>query len=111
MTKMTGILSSIIISIASISCINPTSTSSQESCEQCELNKMLRPGAKGSVLPGIEVLRNNGFEALRGLRVGLITNPTGVDNSLTSTIDILASAPDVRLTALFAPEHGVEEII
>ncbi len=107
MTKMTGILSSIIISIASISCINPTSTSSQESCEQCELNKMLRPGAKGSVLPGIEVLRNNGFEALRGLRVGLITNPTGVDNSLTSTIDILASAPDVRLTALFAPEHGV----
>ena len=59
------------------------------------------------MLPGIEVLRRNGFEELDGMRVGLITNPTGVDNSLKSTIDILAEAHNVRLTALFAPEHGV----
>lgn len=59
------------------------------------------------VKPGVETLRESGFEALRGKRIGLITNPTGVDNSLRSTIDILASAPDVTLAALFAPEHGV----
>lgn len=61
----------------------------------------------GAVLPGIEVLRNDGFRQLQGKRVGLITNPTGVDNSLVSTVDILANAPGVKLTALFAPEHGV----
>lgn len=63
--------------------------------------------AVGQVKPGIEVLRDDGFAALRGKRVGLITNPTGVDNSLRSTIDILNSARGVKLTALFAPEHGV----
>lgn len=60
-----------------------------------------------SVKPGIEVLRNSGFEALKGKRIGLITNPTGVDNSLKATIDILNEAPGVKLMALFAPEHGV----
>lgn len=64
-------------------------------------------GSAVTVMPGIEVLRADGFELLKGQRVGLITNPTGVDNNLKSTVDILAEAPDVRLTALFAPEHGV----
>ena len=59
------------------------------------------------VKPGIETLRDNGFELLKGKRVGLITNPTGVDNDLKSTIDILHEAPGVNLVALFAPEHGV----
>ena len=53
------------------------------------------------------MLRDNGFRELQGKRVGLITNPSGVDNSLRSTIDILAAAPGVQLTALYAPEHGV----
>lgn len=56
---------------------------------------------------GIEVLRDNNFNQLRGKRVGLITNPTGVDAKLKSTIDILFEAKDVRLAALFGPEHGV----
>ena len=60
-----------------------------------------------AVKPGIEVLRDNGFAQLKGKRVGLITNPTGVDNHLKSTIDILSEAPEVNLVALFAPEHGV----
>ena len=63
--------------------------------------------AQAAVKPGIEVLRDSGFEALQGKRVGLITNPTGIDNSLRSTIDILHQAPGVTLTALFSPEHGV----
>lgn len=63
--------------------------------------------AAPKVKPGVEVLRDGGFEQLRGKRVGLITNPTGVDNSLKSTVDILAEAPGVELVALYAPEHGV----
>ena len=60
-----------------------------------------------TVKPGIEVLRDRGFEGLKGKRVGLITNPTGIDNNLKPTVDILAEAPGVKLTALYAPEHGV----
>ncbi|MDE6207451.1 MAG: DUF1343 domain-containing protein [Muribaculaceae bacterium] len=63
--------------------------------------------AGAEVKPGIEVLRDNGFQSLQGKRVGLITNPTGVDNNLKSTVDILAEAPGVELVGLFAPEHGV----
>ncbi|MCQ2171661.1 MAG: DUF1343 domain-containing protein [Bacteroidales bacterium] len=59
------------------------------------------------VRPGIEVLRDSGFEGLQGRRVGLVTNPSGVDCDLRSTIDILAEAPGVNLVALYAPEHGV----
>ena len=56
---------------------------------------------------GIEVLKEQNFKCLEGKRVGLITNPTGVDNNLRSTIDILHEAPNVNLVALFGPEHGV----
>ncbi len=63
--------------------------------------------AQTKVKPGIEVLRDGGFAQLQGKRVGLITNPTGIDNDLKSTIDILHEAPGVTLTALFSPEHGV----
>ena len=63
--------------------------------------------APAKVMPGIEVLREEGFKQLQGKRVGLITNPTGIDNSMRATIDIIAEAPGVKLTALFAPEHGV----
>lgn len=56
---------------------------------------------------GIEQLRKNNFDILKGKRVGLITNPTGVDSKLESTIDILFNAPEVKLVALFGPEHGV----
>ncbi len=65
----------------------------------------------GQVLTGVDVLQANGFEQLQGKRIGLITNPTGVDKNLRSTIDILSSpeakAAGVELAALFAPEHGV----
>ena len=69
------------------------------------LSAALTAGAQ--VKPGIEVLRDNGFASLQGKRVGLITNPTGVDNNLVSTVDILANAPGVKLVGLYAPEHGV----
>ena len=56
---------------------------------------------------GIDVLRERGFDILRGKRVGLITNPTGLTSDLQSTIDILFRAEGVQLTALYGPEHGV----
>ena len=59
------------------------------------------------VKPGIEVLRDRNFDILQGKRVGLCTNPTGVDRNLTSTIDILWEADNVHLVALYGPEHGV----
>lgn len=59
------------------------------------------------VLTGIDVLESNGFAQLQGKRIGLVTNPTGVDRYLNSTIDVLNSAPGVELVALFGPEHGV----
>ena len=59
------------------------------------------------VKPGVEVLRDRDFSVLKGKRVGLITNPTGIDRSYKSTIDIFKEAKDVKLVALFSPEHGV----
>lgn len=59
------------------------------------------------VKTGVEVLRDRGFEGLVGKRVGLVTNPSGVDSRLKSTIDILNEAPGVELVALYGPEHGV----
>ena len=59
------------------------------------------------VKTGIEVLQSNGFKQLANKRVGLITNPTGVNRQLQSTIDILFNASNVKLTALYGPEHGV----
>lgn len=61
--------------------------------------------AQAQVRPGIEVLRDRGFDILKGKRVGLVTNPSGIDRNLKSTIDILNE--NVNLVALFAPEHGV----
>ncbi len=63
--------------------------------------------ARTVVKPGIEVLRDGGFKELQGKRVGLVTNPSGVDRYLRSTIDILYNAPGVELVALYGPEHGV----
>ena len=63
--------------------------------------------AETIVKPGVEVLRDRGFEGLVGRKVGLVTNPSGVDRNLNSTIDILYNAPGVDLVALYGPEHGV----
>jgi len=56
---------------------------------------------------GIDILEEENFAPLRGKRVGLITNQTGVDLHGRRTIDVLAHAPGVKLVALFSPEHGI----
>lgn len=61
------------------------------------------------VQPGVETLFRDPqfFKLIKGKRVGLITNPTGVDSKLNSTIDLIHQHPDVTLAKLFGPEHGV----
>jgi len=56
---------------------------------------------------GLDVLQATGFAALRGKRVGVVTNPTGVDRSLRALPEIVAAADGVTLAAVFGPEHGV----
>jgi uncharacterized protein YbbC (DUF1343 family) len=59
------------------------------------------------VQTGLDVLEAQKFAPLRGKRVGLITNHTGVNSQGRSTVDILSHAPGVQLVALFSPEHGL----
>ncbi len=63
------------------------------------------------VLPGIDVLTRDGFAALKGKRVGLVTNHTGRSVTGATTIDLLHKAPGVQLMALFSPEHGIRGIL
>ena len=57
--------------------------------------------------PSVEIFLEKHLDAIRGKRVGLITNPTGVDSRLRSTADLLHAAEGVELAALFGPEHGI----
>jgi len=59
------------------------------------------------VLTGIDVLERDNFKQLEGLRIGLVTNHTGRDREGRQSIDVLSKAPNVKLLALFSPEHGI----
>ena len=72
-----------------------------------EASARLAEAASLPVLPGIDVLAAEGFAPLRGKRVGLLTNQTGRARSGATTIDLLFAARDVKLAALFSPEHGI----
>src|SRR4051812_13730098 len=63
--------------------------------------------AQGAVVPGVEVLLSDSLHLVAGKRVGLLTNHSGRDRKGTSTIDLLFTAPGVKLTSLFGPEHGI----
>lgn len=62
---------------------------------------------EAKVMNGIDVLAVRNFDAIKGKRVGLITNQTGCSANGTSSIDVINKAPGVRLVALFSPEHGI----
>ena len=64
--------------------------------------------ASPDVLNGIDVLQRDGFAALKGRRVGLITNQTGLSRNGVSTVRMLHEAEGVTLVTLFSPEHGLE---
>src|SRR5689334_13443528 len=56
---------------------------------------------------GADVLAKEQFRSLRGRKIGLITNHTGVTRDLRQTLDMLAESSVVLLLALFSPEHGI----
>ncbi len=58
-------------------------------------------------MTGIDVLSAENFLPLKGMRIGLITNHTGLDSKGQRTIDLLRSAPGLKLNAVFSPEHGL----
>jgi len=59
------------------------------------------------VKTGLEILKEQNFSPIKGKRVGLITNPTGVDRNLQSTVDLFFHSQEFKLVALYGPEHGV----
>jgi len=66
----------------------------------------------GAVKTGIDVLEMHDFRELhpdraKPVRIGLVTNQTGIDTHGQRTIDLLAHIPGIQLTAIFSPEHGV----
>jgi uncharacterized protein YbbC (DUF1343 family)/CubicO group peptidase (beta-lactamase class C family) len=67
--------------------------------------------AGAPVMSGLDVLRAEGFARLRGKNVGLVTNHTGIARDGSTAIDLLFSAKDVKLVALFSPEHGIRGIL
>jgi len=66
-----------------------------------------RSPAGQSVRPGIDVLLTDSLHIVRNLRVGLVTNHTGIDSEGVPTIDRLNEHPDISLVALYSPEHGI----
>lgn len=68
-------------------------------------------GDPATVLNGIDVLERDGFALLKGKKVGLVTNQTGINRQRRSTIDLLADAPEVELKVLFSPEHGIRGVL
>jgi uncharacterized protein YbbC (DUF1343 family) len=68
----------------------------------------VQPGEKlPPVMLGIDVLEADGFAAVKGKRIGLLTHPAGVNRRGVSTVEVLRQAPDVNLVALYAVEHGI----
>lgn len=89
------------------------------------LSNRVHPDGKGAVNPlvaelatlaieasetktGIDVLRAESFERLKGARVGLVTNSSARAKDGTTTLDALRAAPGVTLSAIFSPEHGIQ---
>jgi uncharacterized protein YbbC (DUF1343 family) len=67
----------------------------------------VQPSSAEAVRPGIEVFLSDVPQVLRGKRVGLITNHSGIDRSRTPDIDLIAKHKDLKLVALLAAEHGI----
>lgn len=86
----------IVVALVAFAVLLPSCTAE---AQQEKSNKVVKTG--------IDVLESNGFKQLQGKKIGLVTNPSGVNNKLVSTVDILANAPGVELVALYGPEHGV----
>jgi uncharacterized protein YbbC (DUF1343 family)/CubicO group peptidase (beta-lactamase class C family) len=91
----------------------PSQNSPAPSAPSSKVNGAAAPPARvvGQVRPGIDTLEEGSFKAIKGLKVALLTNHTGLTRDGRSTIDVLfssnAKAAGVTLSKLFSPEHGI----
>ncbi len=70
-------------------------------------HRNMESNRNGKVQTGIDVLEDEKFAPLRGMRVGLITNHSGIDSTGQRTLDLLYKVPGLKLLAIFSPEHGL----
>jgi len=89
------------------SCTQAPSLVPAPSADPAAIARATSPEPAATVRPGIEVFLSDVPPALRGKRVGLITNHTGIDRSRNTDIDLIARHKDLKLVALLAPEHGI----
>ncbi|MBA2706902.1 MAG: DUF1343 domain-containing protein [Gemmatimonadaceae bacterium] len=88
-------------------CARTTATVTPSSSGATEDRNTVSVGRGEAIQPGVEVFLANVSATLRGKRVGLITNQSAIDRSKTPDIDLIANHKDLKLVALFAPEHGI----
>jgi uncharacterized protein YbbC (DUF1343 family)/CubicO group peptidase (beta-lactamase class C family) len=100
-----------VASIAAAAFIDRTPSRPVFSRRMFDINPATNNQQPTTVLTGVDVLAASGFEALKGRRVGLITNHTGRSRTGATTIDLLHNAPGVTLAALFSPEHGIRGLL
>jgi uncharacterized protein YbbC (DUF1343 family) len=81
-----------------------TAVCALSACAGAPAGAPARPAAR--VMTGLDVLESQGFAPLKGKRVGVITNRTGVDAQGRPILDLLAAASGVTVAAVFTPEHG-----
>ena len=98
----------LVILIAGVGCT--AAGSSVDTTAASATSSTRAASTAADVVPGIEVLLSDSIHLVQGKRVGLITNHSGRDRKGTSTIDLLHKAPGVKLTALYAPEHGLRGV-
>jgi uncharacterized protein YbbC (DUF1343 family) len=98
----------LIILIAGVGCAG--AGSAEDTTAASATSSAPAASTAADVVPGIEVLLSDSIHLVQGKRVGLITNHSGRDRKGTSTIDLLHKAPGVKLTALYAPEHGLRGV-
>lgn len=84
-----------------------TMTKPDREIPRAAMSRVAPEGTLHPVMTGLDVLVRDGFKQLEGKRVGLITNQTGRDRRGRSTIELFTAAPNLKLVALFTPEHGL----
>lgn len=94
----------ILLSAAfSILCAGPPQSSTAQARTAANSGNV----CEAEVLTGLEVLLSERFARLEGLKLGVVTNHTGIDRQGRSIIDLIGSAENIRLEAIFSPEHGL----
>lgn len=68
---------------------------------------LITGSAYGKVTNGLDVFLEQHTDLVKGKRVGLLTNPTGINSNKQASVDLFKANPKIDLQVLFAPEHGI----